>query len=108
MDSILIPKSPASSQLSKPTVELTVPHPDFTSNMFSSTLLILSVALSAVFAGASTSVIFSQCIKLMRRSAPFDKRQVGNAQCTLDRLQIVVDFAEAQRTVRALTVQLAS
>ncbi|PSR75683.1 hypothetical protein PHLCEN_2v8974 [Hermanssonia centrifuga] len=58
---------------------------------------------------ASLSVVAALCGVLVQ-TAPleFNKRQIGDLQCNVNRVQIVSDIAQMKQTVNALATQVAS
>ncbi|KAK7686106.1 hypothetical protein QCA50_010918 [Cerrena zonata] len=58
--------------------------------MFSRSILVLFVAISAALVQATA----------------LDKRQAGDQQCNFDRLEIITDIVQAQKTTRVLATEL--
>ncbi|KAL4251058.1 hypothetical protein ABKN59_006219 [Abortiporus biennis] len=64
----------------------------------------MSRVILALFALCLFCLSFVEAASLQR----YDRRQIGNLQCNIDRLKIVADLAGAKSTAQTLTQQLAS
>ncbi|KAI0786988.1 hypothetical protein C8Q75DRAFT_808064 [Abortiporus biennis] len=64
----------------------------------------MSRVILALFALCFFCFSFVEAASLQR----YDRRQIGNLQCNIDRLKIVADLAGAKSTAQTLTQQLAS